>query len=130
MKNEEFVCRYSAARNEEAKRIREKYMPREKSTLEQLKELDARVRRPASVFAYVYGSLSAIVMGAGMSLVMTDIAEIIGMRGEPMIFGIAIGVAGMALALLTYPIYKGILKARKRKYGAQVLELSEQITNP
>jgi hypothetical protein len=67
-------------------------------------------------------------MGAGMSLVMTDIGAILGL-GEAMIPGIAIGVVGMAMALLTYPIYKGILGSRKKKYSAEILALSEKIMN-
>ena len=67
-------------------------------------------------------------MGAGMSLVMTDIGAMIGLAST-MIPGIAIGVAGMAIALVNYPIYKAILGSRKKKYGAEILKLSEKIMN-
>ena len=78
------------------------------------------------MFAYTYGSLGAIVMGAGMSLVMTEIGAILGLA-VTMVPGIAIGIAGMAMALTTYPIYKRILSSRKKKYAPQILELSEKI---
>ena len=84
---------------------------------------------PANVFAYVFGSISAIIMGAGMSLIMTDIAEIIGLTVDPMLPGIVIGIVGMVMALLNYPIYKGILGSRKKKYGAEILKLSDKIMN-
>ena len=87
------------------------------------------MKRPASVFAYVFGSISAIIMGAGMSLIMTDIAEIIGLTVDPMLPGIIIGIVGMVMALLNYPIYKGILGSRKKKYGAEILKLSDKIMN-
>jgi uncharacterized Tic20 family protein len=103
-------------------------MEKTPSELDALRELDAKVKRPANVFAYIFGSISAIIMGAGMSLVMTDIGAILGL-GEAMIPGIAIGVVGMAMALLTYPIYKGILGSRKKKYSAEILALSEKIMN-
>jgi hypothetical protein len=103
-------------------------MEKTPSELDALRELDAKVKRPANVFAYVFGSISAIIMGAGMSLVMTDIGAILGL-GEAMIPGIAIGVVGMAMAFLTYPIYKGILGSRKKKYSAEILALSEKIMN-
>jgi len=109
-----------------AQKIRTQYMEKTHSELDVLRELDAKVKRPANVFAYVYGSISAIVMGAGMSLVMTDIASMLGL-GDMMIPGIAIGVVGIGMALLTYPIYKGILNSRKKKYGAEIIKLSEKI---
>ena len=112
-----------------AEKIRTQYIGKQASELDELRELDAKVKRPANVFAYVFGSISAIIMGCGMSLVMTDIADSIGLGVDPMKAGIVIGVAGMILALLNYPMYKGILNSRKKKYGAKILELSEKIMN-
>ena len=112
-----------------AQKIRTQYMEKESTELDALRELDAKVKRPASVFAYVFGSISAIIMGAGMSLIMTDIAEIIGLAVDPMLPGIVIGVVGMVMALLNYPMYKGILGSRKKKYGAEILKLSDKIMN-
>ena len=111
-----------------AQKIRTQYMEKTPSELDALRELDAKVKRPANVFAYTFGSISAIVMGAGMSLVMTDIGATIGMDST-MIPGIVIGVVGMIMALLTYPMYKGILNSRKKKYGAEILSLSDKIMN-
>lgn len=111
-----------------AQKIRTQYMEKEATELDALRELDSKVKRPANVFAYTFGSISAIVMGSGMSLVMTDIASQLGL-GDMMIPGIAIGVVGMALAIVNYPIYKGILNSRKKKYSAEILALSEKIMN-
>ena len=111
-----------------AQKIRTQYVEQSPGELDALRKLDAKVKRPANVFAYVFGSISAIIMGAGMSLVMTDIGGAVGI-GEPLIPGIVIGVVGLGLALLTYPLYKGILNARKKKYGAEILSLSEKIMN-
>ena len=112
-----------------AEKIRTQYIGKQASELDELRELDAKVKRPANVFAYVFGSISAIIMGCGMSLIMTDIADSIGLGVDPMKAGIVIGVAGMILALLNYPMYKGILNSRKKKYGPKILELSEKIIN-
>lgn len=111
-----------------AQKIRTQYMEKESTELDALRDLDSKVKRPANVFAYTFGSISAVVMGAGMSLVMTDIGTIIGITSA-MVPGIAIGVVGLGMALLTYPMYKSILESRKKKYGAQILELSEKIMN-
>ena len=112
-----------------AQKIRTQYMEKQSTELDALRELDAKVKRPANVFAYVFGSISAIIMGAGMSLIMTDIAETIGLGIDPMLPGIVIGVVGMIMALLNYPMYKGILGSRKKKYGAEILKLSDKIMN-
>ena len=108
-------------------KIRTQYTEKQRTELDALKELDAKVKRPANVFAYAYGTVSAVVMGAGMSLVMTDIGAIIGLASV-MVPGIVIGVAGMGMALSTYPIYKKMLSARKKKYAPEILKLSEKIT--
>ena len=121
-----FQYSYSAKENEEVKAIRNKYLPSEKSELDELKELDNQVKRPANVFSYVFGSLSAIIMGAGMSLVMTDIGSYLGMT-ETMVPGIVIGVVGMALAILNYPVHKSILGSRKKKYAGRIIELSDKL---
>ena len=107
-------------------KIRTQYTEKQHTELDALKELDAKVKRPANVFAYTYGSVSAVVMGAGMSLVMTEIGEIIGLANA-MVPGILIGIVGMGMALLTYPIYKKMLSARKKKYAPEILKLSDKI---
>ena len=111
-----------------AQKIRTQYMEKTPSELDALRELDSKVKRPANVFAYTYGSISAVIMGAGMSLVMTDIGATIGITSA-LVPGIAIGVVGLGMALLTYPMYKGILNSRKKKYGAEILSLSDKIMN-
>jgi len=110
-----------------AQKIRTQYTEKQTTELDALRELDAKVKRPANVFAYVFGSISAIIMGAGMSLVMTDIADMIGLAIDPMICGIVIGVVGMIMAIVNYPIHKAILGARKKKYAEKIIALSDQI---
>ena len=111
-----------------AQKIRTQYMEKQSTELDALRALDAKVKRPANVFAYVFGSISAIIMGAGMSLVMTDIGTMIGMDST-MVPGIVIGIAGMILALVNYPMYKRILTSRKKKYSSEIIALSDKIMN-
>lgn len=106
--------------------IRTQYTEKQHTELDALKALDQKVKRPAHVFAYTYGSVSAIIMGAGMSLVMTEIGAIIGLANT-MIPGILIGILGMGMTISTYPLYKGILNSRKKKYAGEILALSEKI---
>ena len=108
-------------------KIRTQYTEKQHTELEELKALDAKVKRPANVFAYIYGILGAIVMGAGMSLCMTDIGAALGLA-DAMIPGVAVGVVGLALVLTTYPIYKRILAGRRKKYAQRIIALSDKLT--
>lgn len=83
-------------------KIRTQYTEKEHSGLDELRKLDRKVKRPANVFAYIFGSVSAIIMGSGMSLVMTDIAKTVGIQ-NPMLYGIVIGIVGMFMAIINYP---------------------------
>ena len=107
-------------------KIRTQYVDKEHTQLDELKELDAKVKRPVNVFAYIFGGISAIIMGSGMSLVMTDIGSVVGIENA-MVPGIIIGIVGMFLAIINYPVYKGILTSRRKKYAAQIMELSDKI---
>lgn len=118
MKDQEFLVQ----------KIRTQYTEKQHTELDELKALDAKVKKPANIFGYTYGCVSAIVMGTGMSLVMTDIGSVVGLASA-MVPGIAIGVVGLGMALTTYPIYKRILNSRKKKYAPEIMALSEKIMN-
>lgn len=107
-------------------KIRSEYTEKEYSAVDELKKLDARVKRPANVFAYVFGCIGAIIMGCGMSLVMTDIAATVGIAA-PMTVGIVTGIIGLIMAIINYPIYKGILSARRKKFADKIIALSDRI---
>lgn len=116
MKDKEFIV----------EKIRSQYTEAQHTDLDDLKALDKKVKKPANVFAYVYGSLGAMVMGSGMSLILTDIGAMLGIT-ETIVPGIVIGIVGMVMALTTYPIYKKILTSRKKKYAGKIMELSERV---
>ena len=82
-------------------KIRTQYTEVKHTELDALKALDQKVKRPAHVFAYTYGSVSAIIMGAGMSLVMTDIGAKLGMANT-LVPGIIIGIVGLVVDLVLY----------------------------
>jgi len=86
MKDQEFLVQ----------KIRTQYTEKQHTELDELKALDARVKKPANVFACIYGSVGAVIMGAGMSLVMTDIGAMIGLTAV-LVPGIAVGVVGMGM---------------------------------
>lgn len=107
-------------------KIRTQYTEKEHTQLDALKQLDAKVKRPATVFAYTFGSLGAIIMGSGMSLIMTDIGTTVGIENTQT-SGLAIGIAGMLMALINYPVYKKLLSSRRKQYADQIISLSNKI---
>lgn len=107
-----------------AESIAKEYAPREHSKVTALRKLDAKARRPATVFAYTFGSISSLVAGTGMSLAM----KVIGGTTPLMILGIVIGVIGFTCCAVTYPIYKKILEKRKKRYAFEIVELAREIS--
>ena len=75
--------------------------------------------RPANVFAYIFGIVSAIIMGCGMSLVMTDIGAVIGK--------VPAMVIGIVLVCLLYPIYNRTLKKEREKIASEILRLTDEL---
>lgn len=107
-------------------KIRSQYTEKEDNRLKELKRLDSKVKRPPLVFAYIFGIIGAIIMGGGMSLVMTDISKTIGIQ-NPMVYGIVIGIVGMIMVIVNYPIYKKALAKRCKKYANEIITLSDTI---
>lgn len=103
-------------------KIRASYTEKGTTKFDELKTLNKKVKRPVQIFAYVYGSLSSLVLGTGMCFAMKII-------GDSMVIGIGIGLVGIALTLTTYPLFKAILKRRKNKYAKQIFELSDSLLN-
>lgn len=107
-------------------KIRTQYTEKEHTQLDELKKWDRKVKRPADIFSYVFGSISALIMGSGMSLVMTDIGVTVGIE-NPMFLGVAVGSMGLLMAIINYPIYKGILGGRRKKYADRIIAISDMI---
>ena len=127
MENHSFEYTYSAQRQQEVEEIRKAYLPKEEDKMEKLRKLHSIPTQKAQSASIAVGVIGALILGTGMSLVMTDIGTKIGLTAT-LVPGIAVGIAGMGMVLSTYPIYKKILNSRKKKYAHQILELSDRIT--
>lgn len=129
--NRSFTYTYSAKEQAEIKKIRERYTaPQDSQTdkLEQLRRLDAGVTQKASVVALVIGIIGVLVMGAGMSLVMSDFSNILGSyRDYAMPIGIVIGVIGLAGAASAYPIYNHIAKTERKRITPEIIRLTDEL---
>ncbi len=109
-----------------ARKIRAQYADKKSDELDELKTLDKKVKRPCNILAYAVGSIGAFIMGSGMSLVMTDIGATLGISPS-MPIGISVGLIGLVITAVNYPIYKLILAKRRKKYADKIFKLSEKI---
>ena len=125
-----FTYIYSAKEQAELKRIREKYAAPTKSEdkMARLRQLDASVTNTAQAVALVFGVIGTLILGFGMSLVMTELAESLGISGDvAMVIGIIVGIVGGILAGLAYPIYNAIVKAKCKKLAPEIIRLTDEL---
>ena len=125
MENNSFEYTYCAERQQEIEAIRKKYLPKEEDKMEQLRRLDAIPQQKAQTKSLCVGILGALIMGTGMSLAMTDIGAALGSLA--MILGVVIGLMGMVLAALAYPVYNRTLTKAQQKIAPEVLRLTEEL---
>ncbi len=125
-----FTYTYSAKEQAELKRIRDKYTaPTEaEDKMARLRRLDTSVTNTAQAVAIVFGVIGTLILGFGMSLIMTDLAEILGShRDMAMVIGIIVGIIGGILASLAYPIYNAIIKAKRKKLAPEIIRLTDEL---
>ena len=108
-----------------AEQLANEYAPKDTSKVVALRKLDAKAKRPASVFTYTFGILAALVFGTGMCLAMGQIGS--GTTGS-FVLGIIVGVVGMAGICVNYPIYKKLLAKGKQKHAFEIMELAKEIS--
>lgn len=127
--NETFTYTYSAAQQEEINAIRKKYLPQDAQPdkMEQLRQLDAGVSRKGKPLALTVGTLGALVMGAGMSLIMTDLGTALGLPSA-MLPGLLMGILGMAGVIAAYPLYQHITKKERQRIAPEILKLTEELS--
>ena len=98
--------------------------------MEQLRRMDAGVTQKATIRALTVGFIGALIMGLGMSLVMTDLIAILGLadlQKVGMLLGIIIGIVGMVMACLAYPIYQRVLRRERERIAPEVLRLADEL---
>lgn len=119
--NESFEYTYSAPEQEEIKRIREKYLPKEarEQKLETLRRLDESVTKKAALASIILGTVSTLVMGVGMCccLVWTQL----------FILGVVIGIFGIVGIALAYPLYKHIAEKERARVAPEILRLTQEL---
>lgn len=110
-------------------KIRDSYTPAEHTKLDELKELDRKVRLFPAVLAYIFGVVAALVLGTGMCLAMEVIGASLMSPTVLMTVGVIVGVLGIALCIANYFIYNAVLKSRKSKYADKIISISNELLN-
>lgn len=125
--NDAFKMTYSAQQQDEIEQIRKKYVPQEQDKMQKLRTLDAGAEKKAMGIAITVGIVGTLIMGAGMSIVMTDLGDLFG--SISLILGIVLGLFGIAVLAYAYPLYNRILKKEREKIAPEVLRIIDEIQN-
>lgn len=119
--NEEtFEYRYSVKQQEEIEAIRRKYLPKEEDKMEQLRQMDKRVSRKGTIISIIIGVIGCLLLGIGMCCTME-------WAGRWFVPGIIIGVIGIVMIALAYPLYERITKKERKKIAPQILKLADEL---
>lgn len=123
-----FKYTYSAKEQDEIRRIRQKYQDQEENGISRLRKLDAKVSQKATMVSLVLGIVGVLVMGTGMSLIMTEFGSLLGLTGVfGLVVGVVIGLVGIIMVVLAYPVYNTVLKKEREKTAPEILRLTEEL---
>lgn len=120
--NNTFQYTYSAPQNEEVKKIREKYLPKEETKMEQLRRLDESTTKKGMACSLTLGIAGALILGIGMCCAML---------WERVLFGpgILIGCIGIAGMILAYPLNANLTKKERERLAPEILKLTSELMN-
>ncbi len=126
MSNENrFEYTYSAPTENERREIesiKKQYVPTQEKEdkLEKLRKLNKRVIQPPMIIGSATGVIGTLVFGLGMAMVL---------EWGIIVWGVMVGIIGAAFMAVAYPVYCVILRRNKKKYGKQIVELSNELLN-
>lgn len=123
MNDEKFTYKYTAVTKEERREIeeiRQRYEPKsgEKDSLTRLKELDAKVKNPPMVWGLTLGVVGVLIFGLGLTMILEWTIPV---------GGIVCMLAGCLVMAIAYPVYEWLLRRGKKRYGEEILRLSETL---
>ena len=91
----------------------------------ELRRLHAIPTKKAQAASLAAGVMGALILGTGMSLILTELGMVLG--DYAMILGIVVGLAGMILMVLAYPVYSKTLQKERKKIAPEILQLTETL---
>lgn len=104
-------------------KVLNKYNNVEHTKLDELRRLDKKVESMPRNFSIIFGIIVTLLFGFGMCVAMQIILK------DFIILGIILGIVGMLLMIINYPIYKKTLNNRKNKYSERIKELTKELLN-
>lgn len=123
--NQSFQYTYSAAQRQEIEHIRKKYLPREEDKMEQLRRLHYSATEKAQAASIALGVIGTLMLGTGMSFIITDLGMQLGEMA--LILGILVGLVGLILVALAYPVYNTVLKKERARIAPEILRLTDEL---
>lgn len=122
MKSDDFNYTYSAPKQDEIRRIKEKYTPKsvQADKMDQLRRLDKSVSEKATMIAMTVGIIGTLIMGGGMSLILVWADRLF-------IPGIIIGIVGIAILATAFPLYRRTYNIQRDKVAPLILKLTEEL---
>ena len=125
MESNAFEYTYSAKRQQEVEEIRKAYLPKEEDKVAQLRRLHAIPTQKAQAASLAVGIIGALILGTGMSLAMTDLGAALGMFA--MILGVLIGIVGIVLVAVAYPMFNWVLRKERAKIAPEILQMTDEL---
>ncbi len=129
--NQKFSYTYSAKEQEEIKEIRKKYTMGEDTSddgkMQRLRRLDRGVTQKATVFSLLTGISGTLILGTGMSFIMTDTGQMLPSSTLALCIGTGIGIVGIAGMALAYPVYNHIIQKERKRIAPDVLRLTDEL---
>ena len=83
-----------------------------------LRALHARVRNVPMALAVTLGVAGVLLFGLGMSMVLA---------WNLLLAGSVVAAVGCVPMALAYPVYNAAVRAMKKKYGGEILRLSDEL---
>ncbi|MEF2782577.1 hypothetical protein WKT02_04220 [Erysipelotrichaceae bacterium HCN-30851] len=117
---QEFNYTYSSKEQEELKKIRNKYIPKEEDKMDQLRKLDESTTRPGTIISLIVGIVSSLILGVGMCCTMIWADTLF-------VPGIIIGVIGIIGILIAYPLYMRITDKQRKKLAPEILKMTNEL---
>ena len=120
-----FEYTYSAQQQKEVEAIRQKYLPKEENKMEQLRKLHHSASQKAQAASIAIGVIGALLLGTGMSLCMTELGAALGQFA--MVLGILVGLMGLVMVALAYPLYHRTLRKERARIAPEILRLTDEL---
>ena len=120
--NQSFQYTYSAPQQDEVKKIREKYMPKQESKMDQLRRLDESSTKKGLACSLTLVTISSLILGIGMCCTM--------LWGNILFVpGVIIGLVGIAGVALAYPLNNQLNKKERERLAPEILKLTTELMN-